>query len=214
MDQQARRGTQECVGADSLEGHRGAHPHGLRGKEPRGAGEAGRLRHRKEGLAWTRRRPLQDLCPRTSSQERQQAGASEQTLAPGDKSPAVPIWPQSKQSTSALQPPSRPSTCGTRFTAHFPITHRVWKLFALDSHYLKHRQTVPLTWLMKRLLRFSLTVKTKDTTETLLACMRTPCRWLRTGLCVTVPPFHPRRYPAAQLPYKKLDLHTCRPEPG
>lgn len=123
MDQQARRGTQECVGADSLEGHRGAHPNGLRGKEPRGAGEAGRLRHRKEGLAWTRRRPLQDLCPRTSSQERQQAGASEQTLAPGDKSPAVPIWPQSKQSTSALQPPSRPSTCGTRFTAHFPITH-------------------------------------------------------------------------------------------
>ena len=95
-----------------------------------------------------------------------------------------------------------------------PSRTRVWKLFALDSHYLKHRQTVPLTWLMKRLLRFSLTVKTKDTTETLLACMRTPCRWLRTGLCVTVPPFHPRRYPAAQLPYKKLDLHTCRPEPG
>ena len=87
----------------------------------------------------------------------------------------------------------------TRFTDHFPITDTVWQLSALDSHYEEHRETAPLTWLMKRLLRFSLTVKTKDATEMLLACVPTPCRLLRTGLCVKVPPFHQPTCPDAQL---------------
>lgn len=74
----------------------------------------------------------------------------------------------------------------TRFTGHFPTAHTVW--WSLDSYYEEHRGTAPLTWLMKRLLRFSLTVKTKDATETLHACVRTPGRLLRMGLCVKVRP--------------------------
>lgn len=56
----------------------------------------------------------------------------------------------------------------------------LFKLFTQYSHYEEHKETTSLTWLMKRLLRFSLTVKTKDATEMLHACMLTPCRLLRT----------------------------------
>lgn len=53
-------------------------------------------------------------------------------------------------------------------------------VISLYSHVEELRETASLTWLMKRLLRFSLTVKTKDATETLHACMPTPYRFLRT----------------------------------
>lgn len=127
---------------------------------------------------------------------------------PGDKCQAVLVQPQAKQSTSALQPSSHSSTCrqDSRTTSP-PHTQCGW---SLDSYYEEHRGTAPLTWLMKRLLRFSLTVKTKDATEMLHTCVLTPGRLLRTGLCVKVPSFHQQTYPAAQLRLKKCDLHTCR----
>lgn len=127
---------------------------------------------------------------------------------PGDKCQTVPVQPQAKQSTSALQPSSHSSTCrqDSRTTSP-PHTQCGW---SLDSYYEEHRGTAPLTWLMKRLLRFSLTVKTKDATEMLHTCVLTPGRLLRMGLCVKVTSFHQPTYPAAQLRLKKCDLHTCR----
>lgn len=65
---------------------------------------------------------------------------------------------------------------------------------------LKGTGTVSLTWLMKRLLRFSLTVKTKDATKMLHDCMPTPYRSPTTSPLCVIPSFHQPTYPVAPLP--------------
>lgn len=146
-------------------------------------------------------------CPRTPIEEQQQPGASGHTLALVIN--AKPC-PSSHRPNRARVPCSLLHTLPRADKIRGPLPHRTQCGWSLDSYYEEHRGTAPLTWLMKRLLRFSLTVKTKDATEMLHTCVLTPGRLLRMGLCVKVTSFHQPTYPAAQLRLKKCDLHTCR----
>lgn len=97
----------------------------------------------------------------------------------------------------------------TKYMNHFrPSQTRLFKLSSLYSHYEEHRETASLTWLMKRLLRFSLTVKTKDATERLHACMAIP--YGGQDLCVVLPSVHQPMYPVAPLPNTRIrDLRNA-----
>lgn len=87
----------------------------------------------------------------------------------------------------------------TKYTKHFrPSQTWLFNLSSLHNHCTVHRKTASLTWLMKRLLRFSLTVKTKDITEMLHTCTRTTYKLPRTRpLCGPILP--PTNVPSCSL---------------
>lgn len=141
-------------------------------------------------------------CSHTSSHEQLQFGASEKTLGAMEiSSHACPITNQSEYIITFFTF----FHVLIKYMNHLHLLQTwLFKLFTQYNHYEEHKETASLTWLMKRLLRFSLTVKTKDATEMLHACMPTPCRSLRgLGLLCHSPILPSTNIPSCSIPIYK-----------
>lgn len=112
----------------------------------------------------------------------------------GNTKPCLSNYKPNTISTS--QHSSHSSTYWQKNTNHLYLFQTwLFKLFTQYNHYEEHKETASLTWLMKRLLRFSLTVKTKDATDVITPACQSRAGWWGQGLCVTASSFHQPTYP-------------------